>query len=50
MTQLLFVAAVALLTLPGLILCRLAFVRQLDVPGRLAIAFGGGLVFTSLLM
>jgi hypothetical protein len=50
MTLFLFVAAIALLTIPGLILCRLTFVRSLDLPGRLAIGFAGGLLFTSLLM
>jgi hypothetical protein len=50
MTLVLFVGGIVLLTLPGLVLCRLTFVRALDLPARLAIGFCGGLLFTSLLM
>jgi len=50
MIQFLFLTAIALLFLPGLLLWRLELVRKLDLPARLAVAFAGGLLLVSLLM
>jgi hypothetical protein len=50
MTTFLFVLSILLLTLEGLVVCRLYVVEEMDAAGRLAVAFATGLVINTLLL